>query len=163
MDSWAWHGLQPLGIRLCEDSDEERQAQEKIQKALKGTFRPEFLNRIDEIIMFSPLTIEDMREIVVLQMKEIQTRLKENGLKVELTPAAQEWLAQIGYDQTFGARPLRRALQKHVESPLSLRLLSGEFVSGDVIQVDVDEKQEIVFRKSSSVPLEQTEGAEVSV
>ncbi len=151
-----------LGFLQREDSDEERQAHEKIEKALKGTFRPEFLNRIDEVIMFSPLSIQDMRQIVVLQMKEIQTRLQENGLKVELTPAAQEWLAQAGYDQAFGARPLRRALQKHVESPLSLRLLSGEFVSGDTVQVDVNDNQEIVFHKSVNVPVEQVKGAEVS-
>jgi ATP-dependent Clp protease ATP-binding subunit ClpC len=151
-----------LGFLQREDTDEERQAHEKIEKALKGTFRPEFLNRIDEVIMFSPLSIQDMRQIVVLQMKEIQTRLQENGLKVELTPAAQEWLAQAGFDQAFGARPLRRALQKHVESPLSLRLLSGEFVSGDTIQVDVNDKPEIVFHKSGSVSLEQVKGAEVS-
>ncbi len=151
-----------LGFLQREDSDEERQAHEKIEKALKGTFRPEFLNRIDEVIMFSPLTIEDMRQIVVLQMKEIQTRLQENGLKVEMTPAAQEWLAQAGYDQAFGARPLRRALQKHVESPLSLRLLSGEFTSGDTVQVDVNDKQEVVFHKAEKVPLEQVKGAEVS-
>ena len=112
--------------------------------------------------MFSPLSIDDMRQIVVLQMKEIQTRLQDNGLKVELTPAAQEWLAQAGYDQAFGARPLRRALQKHVESPLSLRLLSGEFVSGDTVQVDVNDKQEVVLKKASSVPLEQVKKAEIS-
>ncbi|MRR32600.1 AAA family ATPase, partial [bacterium] len=112
-----------LGFLQKNESDEERLAQEKIEKALKGTFRPEFLNRIDEIIMFSPLSLEQVELIVDLQMKEIQNRLKEHGLNVELTPAAREWLAKSGYDSSFGARPLRRALQKHVESPLSIRLL----------------------------------------
>jgi ATP-dependent Clp protease ATP-binding subunit ClpC len=107
---------------------------------LKKTFRPEFLNRIDEIITFSALSLEQMGEIVDLQMREIRGRLDEHGLIVELTIAARDWLANIGYDPAFGARPLRRALQKHVESPLSVKLLSGEFSSGDHVIVDVEEQ-----------------------
>jgi ATP-dependent Clp protease ATP-binding subunit ClpC len=129
-----------LGFLQRDDSSEEREAHDKIEKALKSTFRPEFLNRVDEIIMFSPLTIEEVRCIVDLQMKEIQARLAENGLKVILTEPAREWLAQAGFDTNFGARPLRRALQKHVESPLSIRVLGGEFKTGDSVWVDVDEK-----------------------
>ncbi len=137
-------GFLPRG----ENVDEERAAQDKIQKALKSTFRPEFINRIDEIILFSPLGMDQMREIVQLQMKEVATRLEEHGLSVELTPAALEWLAQTGYDPAFGARPLRRALQKYVESPLSVSLLSGEFKGGDRVLVDLDEKQNLVFTKA---------------
>ncbi len=137
-----------LGFLQKTDNAEDRQAQEKIEKALKSTFRPEFLNRIDEVIMFSPLTIEQMHEIVDLQMKEVRSRLEEHGLKVELTPEAREWLAKEGYDPSFGARPLKRALQKHVESPLSIALLSGEYTEGDTVLVDLDqEKQELTFRK----------------
>jgi ATP-dependent Clp protease ATP-binding subunit ClpC len=140
-----------LGFLKQSDSSEERENHEKIEKALKSTFRPEFLNRIDEIITFSPLSLEQMGEIVDLQMKEVQERLSEHGLKVELTPAARDWLAQAGYDPAFGARPLRRALQKHVESPLSVSLLSREFNSGDVILVDVDEdKSTLIFRQVST-------------
>ena len=125
----------------------ERQAHEKIEKALKGTFRPEFLNRIDEIITFSPLSLDDMVQIVDLQMKEIEERLSEHGLKVKLTEVARQWLANEGYNPAFGARPLRRALQKHVESPLSVSLLSGQFKEGSRILVDIDpEKNEPVFR-----------------
>ena len=97
---------------------EDRQEEEKIDKALKSTFRPEFLNRIDEIIIFSPLSMEQMRLIVDLQMKEIQDRLRENGLEVELTRRPAIGWPEEGYDPNFGARPLRRALQKFVESPL---------------------------------------------
>jgi ATP-dependent Clp protease ATP-binding subunit ClpB len=79
---------------------------------LKGAFRPEFFNRIDEIIMFSPLSLEQMEEIVVLQMKEVQDRLNDHNITVELTDAARKWLAKEGYDPAFGARPLRRAIQK---------------------------------------------------
>ena len=155
-----------LGFLQRKEDDEDRAAHEKIEKALKSTFRPEFLNRIDEIITFSPLSLEQMREIVDLQMQEIRERLSEHGLFVELTDAARNWLASVGYDPTFGARPLRRALQKHVESPLSVSLLSGEFTTGDKILVDVDEAQNtLVFRRSEketapSVPAEEVSQVE---
>ncbi|MRS01715.1 AAA family ATPase [bacterium] len=137
-----------LGFLKKEASDEDRQAHEKIEKALKSAFRPEFLNRIDEVIMFSPLTKEQMMEIVDLQMKDVRSRLEEHGLKVELTQTARDWLASEGYDASFGARPLKRALQKYVESPLSVSLLSGEFVQGDTVIVDLnEEKKEIFFKK----------------
>ena len=115
---------------------------EKIEKALKDAFRPEFLNRIDEIITFSPLTREQMMEIVDLQMADVARRLRENGLEVNLTESARSWLAEKGYNPDFGARPLTRALQKHIESPLSKKLLAGEFERGDVITVDVDDEDQ---------------------
>ncbi len=137
-----------LGFLQNRGDSEERQEQEKIEKALKSTFRPEFLNRIDEIITFSPLSLEQMGLIVDLQMKEIQERLKERGLNVELSPAAREWLAKEGFDPAFGARPLKRALQKHVESPLSVNLLGGQFSEGNTIVVDVDEATDkLVFNQ----------------
>jgi ATP-dependent Clp protease ATP-binding subunit ClpC len=136
---------------------EDRQAHEKIEKALKSTFRPEFLNRIDEIIMFSPLSIEQMHLIVDLQMKEIQGRLEEHGLRVRLTSEACKWIASEGYDATFGARPLRRALQKYVESPLSVKLLSGEFMEGDCVVVEVDENKKIFFHNEACATKEPEE------
>ncbi|MFN3308509.1 MAG: ATP-dependent Clp protease ATP-binding subunit [Anaerolineales bacterium] len=147
-----------LGFLQRTDSSEERQAQEKIEKALKSTFRPEFLNRIDEIITFSPLSLEQMREIVDLQMKEVQERLGEHGITVELSEAARNWLADVGYDPSFGARPLKRAIQKYLESPLSLRLLAGEFKEGNHILVDVDENsKQLVFlpREQAKLSVEQ--------
>jgi ATP-dependent Clp protease ATP-binding subunit ClpC len=137
-----------LGFLKSGENNEDREAEEKIQQELKSTFRPEFLNRIDEIIMFSPLTLEQMYSIVDLQMKEVRLRLEEHGLSATLTESAREWLAKEGFDSIFGARPLRRALQKYVESPLSVSLLSGQFSEGDQVVVDFDsEKKEIVFRK----------------
>ncbi len=133
-----------LGFVAKTESDEDRDAHEKIEKALKSTFRPEFLNRIDEIIMFSPLSLEQMEQIVDLQMKEVQERLSEHNITVQLTPAARSWLAKEGYDPAFGARPLRRALQKHVESPLSVKLLAGEFPGGATVMVDVDTKKNVL-------------------
>jgi ATP-dependent Clp protease ATP-binding subunit ClpC len=129
----------PIGF-VQTSNIKEREAQEKIQKELKKTFRPEFLNRIDEIITFSALTLEQMSLIVDLQMGEVKERLSEHGVRVQLTPTARDWLAEIGYDPDFGARPLRRALQKHVESPLSVKILSSEFKSGNLVIVDVVEK-----------------------
>jgi ATP-dependent Clp protease ATP-binding subunit ClpC len=135
--------------------------QEKIEKALKNAFRPEFLNRIDEIILFSSLSKEDMRKIVALQMEDIRSRLGEHDLKVELTEAATDWLASEGYDPAFGARPLKRALQKHVESPLSISLLSGEFVAGDMVLVDIEDEK-VVFNKKESVDVSRFDEAEVA-
>jgi ATP-dependent Clp protease ATP-binding subunit ClpC len=150
-----------LGFLQSRVSDEERESHAKIEKALKGAFRPEFLNRIDEIIMFSPLSIEQMEEIVVLQMKEVQDRLNEYNITIELTDAARRWLAQQGYDPAFGARPLRRAIQKNVESPLSLELLAGKFKDGAKVVVDVDEKEnKIAFQTSEPVKKETKQHAE---
>ncbi|HKY55280.1 MAG TPA: AAA family ATPase, partial [Anaerolineales bacterium] len=141
-----------LGFLQPRASSEEREAHDKVEKALKGAFRPEFLNRIDEIIMFSPLSLEQMEEIVILQMKEVQDRLNEYNITVQLTDAARKWLAKEGYDPAFGARPLRRAIQKHVESPLSVELLAGKFKDGATVMVDVDEeKNKIVFETSEPV------------
>ena len=133
---------------------------EKIEKALKSAFRPEFLNRIDEIILFSSLSKEDMRKIVALQMEDIQSRLAEHGLKVELTQEATDWLANEGYDPAFGARPLKRALQKHIESPLSVSLLSGAFNQGDTVLVDIVE-DEVVFKKKEAVDVLELDQAEI--
>jgi ATP-dependent Clp protease ATP-binding subunit ClpC len=145
---------------LGSQTEGDKANQEKITKALKDAFRPEFLNRIDEIILFSPLTKEDMREIVALQMQDIQTRLSEHGLKVELTKEAIEWMANEGYDPAFGARPLKRALQKHVESPLSISLLSAEFTTGDTVLVDIED-DDVVFQKKEPVDVSQMDQAEV--
>jgi ATP-dependent Clp protease ATP-binding subunit ClpC len=150
-----------LGFVQSKATDEERESHDKIEKALKGAFRPEFINRIDEIIMFSPLSLEQMEEIVVLQMKEVQDRLNEHDISVELTDAARKWLAKEGYDPAFGARPLRRAIQKNVESPLSMELLGGKFKDGAIVQVDVDEeKNKIVFHTSQSVKKKKEQTAD---
>jgi ATP-dependent Clp protease ATP-binding subunit ClpC len=150
-----------LGFLMNSGSSEERAEQEKIEKALKSTFRPEFLNRIDEIITFSPLTVEQMAYIVDLQMREVQDRLNESGILVELTPEARNWLAQEGFDPAFGARPLRRALQRYVESPLSVSLLSGEFPQGEKIIVDLDSAaNQLVFRPANQPAPESTPESE---
>lgn len=141
-----------LGFLSNSESEQDQEAEKKIGKALKDAFRPEFLNRIDEIITFSPLSVEEMEEIVDLQMYEIQGRLKDFGISAELTPSARTWLAKEGYDKSFGARPLKRALQKFVESPLSMKLLKGDFEKGGSILVDVDsEENKIVFMEGQEI------------
>jgi ATP-dependent Clp protease ATP-binding subunit ClpC len=145
-------------LRSSDTSDEAREAKEKIEEGLRRTFRPEFLNRIDEIIIFHPLTLEHVEQIVDLQMNEIRERLKERGVSIELTEAARKWLAEEGYDSAFGARPLRRTLQRYVESPLSRRILRGEFVAGDHVVADVGETtgddKGLAFEKHGPIAVE---------
>ncbi len=113
-------------------------------------FRPEFVNRIDEIVVFEPLTREQIGEIVELQLGRLRERLAERKLELELTDAAKDVLAEAGWDPAFGARPLKRALQRLVENPLALRLLEGEFGEGDTIRVDA-RGDELVFEKAAPV------------
>ena len=127
--------------RSGEDAQGGMVNQERIKRELKNTFRPEFLNRIDEVIVFNNLAVEDMERIVDLQMAEVSDRLSELGLEVRLTDSSRRWLARKGFDPQFGARPLRRALQRHVESPLSVKLLRGDFEKGDVVVVDVEDDE----------------------
>jgi ATP-dependent Clp protease ATP-binding subunit ClpC len=153
-----------LGFLQRSDNDDERESHDKIQKSLKSTFRPEFLNRVDEIIMFSPLSEEQVGFIVELQMKEVQSRLAEHGLKVLLASAARDWLAHEGYYPNVGPRPLNRAIQKHVESPLSIQLLGGQFQDGDTVWVDLREDGEgLVFRTEQPIQVDTLNKTETTV
>jgi ATP-dependent Clp protease ATP-binding subunit ClpB len=114
--------------------------------ALRDVFRPEFLNRVDEVIEFRPLSKEQIAEIVELQLERLRERLAERRIEVELTEAAKETLAEAGWDPAYGARPLKRAIQRLVENPLALRLLEGDFADGDTIRVDAEDG-EIRFEK----------------
>jgi ATP-dependent Clp protease ATP-binding subunit ClpB len=114
---------------------------------MRERFRPEFLNRIDEIVEFKPLTRDQLGEIVELQLARLRERLAERGLSLELTDAAKEVVTEAGWDPTYGARPLKRALQRLVENPLALRLLEGDFAEGDTVFVDAADG-ELVFAKA---------------
>ncbi len=141
----------PLGFaRLREDREAEENRQ-RILDELKSTFRPEFINRVDEIIIFRNLTLEDMEQIVDLQLRDVRDLLREHQVDVTLSPAARRWLAEQGYDPQFGARPLRRALQRHLESPLSVELLRGTVTPGMHLWVDV-ENDRLVFRAQDATP-----------
>jgi ATP-dependent Clp protease ATP-binding subunit ClpB len=113
---------------------------------LKKTIRPEFLNRIDEVIMFQPLTRDEVKEIVKIQFKGIQGMLKENEITLTATDHAIDWLSQLGFDPQFGARPLKRVMQKKILNELSKQILAGKVNKDDVIELDVDKKNEFLFR-----------------
>lgn len=124
-----------------------------VETSLKGAFRPEFLNRLDEIIVFEPLTDEDILSIVDLQFLEVSKRLSDRGISAELTETARDWLAKEGYSAVFGARHLRRTVQRHIENPLSRSLLEGEFDEGDHILIDVDDLTLNFSRKARELQL----------
>ena len=125
-------------IRDLAGEANEAKMRARVMEALKDEFLPEFLNRIDEVVIFHPLSREHIRAIVELQLKELAARLAENRIAIELTPAAKQRLADEGYDPVYGARPLRRVIQQRIENPLSLRLLEGNVSEGQTITVDAD-------------------------
>jgi ATP-dependent Clp protease ATP-binding subunit ClpB len=117
--------------------------------AMREYFRPEFLNRIDEIVEFKALSREQIGEIVELQLGRLRERLAERGLALELTAAATEAIADAGWDPTYGARPLKRAIQRLLENRLALRLLEGDFVAGETIRADA-QNSDLVFTKAAA-------------
>ena len=119
--------------------------------AMREHFRPEFLNRVDEIVEFQPLSREQIGEIVDLQLARLRERLAERGIALELTDEAKELIAEQGWDPTYGARPLKRAIQRSLENPLALRLLEGEFADGDTIRVEVADGELSFARASETV------------
>jgi len=120
---------------------------EKVKEEINKVFNPEFLNRLDDVIVFHPLSREHIAQIVVVLLREVQKRLGEEELTLRLTPAASSFLVDRGYDEHYGARPLKRAIQKYVEDPLSEKILVGEFAKGDEIEVDVaPDKERLAFR-----------------
>ena len=130
-------GHQAIGFRRDGDSTtEQERIRASIEEALKKTFRPELLNRIDEIVIFEQLSREQVKQIVDLLIGEVRNRLEERGIGIEMSDDAKDWLAKEGYDPLYGARPLRRAVQRYVENPLSNRILAGEFKEGDLVQVE---------------------------
>jgi len=130
-----------IGFAAKKEARDQKQAyeamKEKVLAEMKKTFRPEFINRIDEIIVFHQLTEEQLRDIVELLVKDLQGRLADRKLNLELTAAAKAWLVKQGYDPVYGARPLRRAIERYVENPLSAKILQGEFGDGDTVLVGV--------------------------
>jgi ATP-dependent Clp protease ATP-binding subunit ClpB len=141
-----------LGSQIIQDMagrpfDEVR---ERVMEVLRQHFRPEFLNRVDDIIVFRPLTQEQLGEIVDIQLEGLRRRVAERGIQVEVTDAAKRLLAERGWDPVYGARPLRRTIQRLVQDPLALQILEGRFGEGDRVAVDV-EGGELAFRKEAPV------------
>jgi ATP-dependent Clp protease ATP-binding subunit ClpC len=142
----------PIGFATPKSATKaQRQSYENMKDQVlaevRKTFRPEFLNRLDDIIVFHELTREQIGEIVEIMLKDLQNRLSERKLKLELTKSAKKWLADTGYDPTFGARPLRRAIERHLENPLSSKILAGEYKEGDTVVVDLVDDELDFHRK----------------
>jgi ATP-dependent Clp protease ATP-binding subunit ClpC len=136
----------PIGFKAQEAGQfDEEKYKERVQEALRQAFRPEFLNRVDEIIIFHSLNQEHMVKIVDLMVRELGKRLAEQGIGIELTEAARELLAREGYDPNYGARPLRRLIQRKLENPLSRWLLENKLAQGAVVRVDVGQDDELAF------------------
>ena len=126
----------------------------RITDELKRVFRPEFLNRVDETIIFHPLSAEEINEVVTLMLDRVSKQVAQKGMDFEVTEAAKAYLAREGFDPQYGARPLRRAVQRLVEDPLAEEILLGRFLANDTVVVDVDEERGIVFRKGSPLGVE---------
>lgn len=130
--------------------EDERELKDKVMEDLKAFFRPEFLNRVDEIIIFNPLSMELLKQIVEIQVGRMKRFIKEKNVDIRLSDPTKEHLAEIGYDPVYGARPLKRALQKEILNPLAMKLLDRTFKEGDVVEVDF-EGGRVVFRKETLV------------
>jgi ATP-dependent Clp protease ATP-binding subunit ClpB len=129
--------LQSEALRSEKDFDE---ASQQVMNTLHQHFRPEFLNRVDDIIIFRPLGKEQLVKIVDLRLEDVRRLLADRKISIELTDAAKELLFTQGYDANFGARPLKRAIQKLVQDPLALKILDGEILHGDHVVIDADKK-----------------------
>jgi len=145
-------GTEFIQDKLLELTDENRDeiigsVRGQIVGLLRQKMRPEFLNRIDEIILFKPLTQSEIRQIARVQLDKLAAKLRIEGIAIDVSDDALDWIARIGYDVQFGARPLRRAIQKYVADPLAMKLLGGEFGSGDSIRMDVSNAGSLSFVK----------------
>jgi ATP-dependent Clp protease ATP-binding subunit ClpB len=135
-------------LDVAGDDSKYEEMRDRVMEAMRANFRPEFLNRIDEIIIFHSLKSEQLREIVKLQVQRLEQRLVERKLALKLSEEALDWLAQVGYDPVYGARPLKRAIQRELETPIAKAILRGEFHEGDTIYVGV-ENERLVFKRLS--------------
>jgi ATP-dependent Clp protease ATP-binding subunit ClpB len=127
-----------IGSHFLVDGIDPEIAEERVVGALREHFRPEFLNRVDEIVVFGRLTREQLGSIVELQAERLRRRLAERGIALEIDAAARELLAQAGFDPAYGARPLKRVVQRRIENPLAQRVLAGEVSAGDTVLVGAD-------------------------
>ena len=144
-------------VDLAERARTRERIRERVMEAVREHFRPELLNRIDEIVIFNPLSRDHIKQIVDIQLRGLRARLAERKIELELTDAAKELLAREGFDPVYGARPLKRAIQQEIVQPLAMRLLRGEFKDGDKIVVDVRNGQLDFRRQEASEPREPRE------
>jgi ATP-dependent Clp protease ATP-binding subunit ClpB len=119
-----------------------------LSELLRRTIRPEFLNRIDDVVLFKPLTKKEIRKIVEIQLSLVSKMLAEKEMKIVMDEDAKDWLAELGFDVAYGARPLKRTIQRYVINPLSQEILSGKFVDGDTIHISTGPRAGLEFRKA---------------
>ena len=136
-----------IGSQFMMEEDNAEQREAKVMEALRAHFRPEFLNRIDETVIFDRLQRDELTEIVGLQLERVRKRLAKQGIGLSLSAEAKELIANQGYDPVYGARPLKRAIQRYLLDPLSLEVLEGKFQDGDSIQVNA-QKGNLIFEKN---------------
>ncbi len=134
----------------------DERTRNRVLAELRAHFRPEFLNRIDEIVIFKPLTLEEIKKIIDLQLKQLRDRLADRRITIELTDAAKEHIAREGYDPVYGARPLRRFLQRHVETPIARKIIAGEIRDGMHVVVDFKDGQLTFEPVLQAEPVETT-------
>ncbi|HME90382.1 MAG TPA: AAA family ATPase, partial [Myxococcaceae bacterium] len=142
-----------IGSTVIQEAMASRQrlddpTKQEVMEQLRQQFRPEFLNRVDEIVIFEPLRREDIGRIIDLQLKRLQKLLAERNLQIELHPSAREFLIERGYDPVYGARPLKRAIQKYLQDPLAMKVLAGEFRPGDSIIAEAAKDELRLVKKS---------------
>ena len=148
----------PIGFSLTHDTQKKNEdTRKRLMDALQKTFRPEFLNRVDDIIVFNQLGKAEIEQIVEIQLRGLRAQLAEKQITLELTSAAHEALITEGYDPSYGARPMKRAIQRLLQDPLAMRLLNGDFQAGDTVVADsVDGRPELQFEKkvNQTAPVE---------
>jgi len=142
-----------LGSDIIQELTDEAKIRERVWSTLRIHFRPEFLNRIDEVIVFHRLGMDEITQIVEIQLRQLAQRLADRKIEVTLSEAAKRHLAEVGFDPVYGARPLKRAIQRLVLDPLATQILEGRFKEGDHILVDSDQDQ-VIFTKATAVPLD---------
>jgi ATP-dependent Clp protease ATP-binding subunit ClpB len=139
-------------------SDPER-ARKEAMEALRQAFRPEFINRIDDIVLFNPLGKEQLNQIIDLELAKVMRLLEERRVRIELTPAARERLVRDGYDPAYGARPLRRTVQRLIQDPLAMRILDGSVLPGSLVRVDIDPNSDTMRFEPVAQPTAQETAA----
>jgi ATP-dependent Clp protease ATP-binding subunit ClpB len=137
-----------IGTDLVQEIRDPEEMEHRMMDALRLHFKPEFLNRVDDMIIFHSLSKEHLQSIVDIQLSYLKDRLQEHHYEIDVSKEAKAWIADVGYDPAYGARPLKRAIQRYVENPLALKILEGAFKEGDKVLVDTDENGRVSFRKS---------------
>ncbi|NER25949.1 MAG: AAA domain-containing protein, partial [Symploca sp. SIO1C2] len=139
-------------LSVAGDDTQYDKMRKLVTNALRSHFRPEFLNRVDDIMIFHTLTRKELREIVVIQLKRVERLLAEQKISLEMSAKAQDYLADIGYDPVYGARPLKRAIQRELENAIATKILENTFIEGDTIVIDCEENA-LTFTKKAPLNL----------